>query len=69
MAAASIKQDEPAGDQQRQHRLAHDLEDDPERRPATGRGLVVTLGGQSRLCFCFAQPGKSGWRIGDVIHY
>ena len=53
--------DDPAREEQRDHRLAHHLEHDLERRAAVRpREFVVAFGLQPRLSFGFAQASEAG---------
>ena len=55
--------DHAAAEQQRQHRLAHDFEDDAQRRaPIRPRELVVPLGLQPGLSICLAEATDRGGR-------
>ena len=66
---AERKIDGPAGEEQRDHRLAHHLEDDFERSSAVGAGeFVVSFSLQPRLSFGFPEALLPARRRRDFLH-
>ena len=70
LQVAEQQVDHAAAEQQRQHRLAHHLEDDAQRRaPVRPRQFVVALGLQPRLGFCLAEAMDRTGQSNFVGHF